>query len=467
MAQIIFEDDKENNEYVYGKFGDFKVIIMKKNGYINASKLCEQDNKQLRSWIRNDSSQKLIETVKNMVYEKTGEKTEVIIKINNITNNLRGSYVHSDLIPHIASWVSPDFAVKVSTIMNDTKIQNEQLKEENEKLRKITSDLTQNVKPLDGRTIMRELKMENGCVINIEQRSDGYINATKLCKAGNKLFGDYNRLKTTNEFINDLSLDMGIPISKIIEHEQHKSVQNTYVHPLIAINLSQWISPKFNVQVSKWTFELLTTSSVTLGKEKAISEIMQIEIDNIQKKLNESVELLKKQSNLISKLKDTEQKQINKIKEQMNQIKELEDKLMVDGDIYVIKCNLCNKRYVGSSNDAKIRFETHKHDRHGSDSLSEHIFNCGTKHIKLDLTNQEYDRHGSNPLSEQIFSHGSKNIELECVTTHRYNGDRHVLRTFEQEKIDEIKQKYGNNMIINKNNAINRTRSKSRTKVGT
>ncbi len=30
----------------------------------------------------------------------------------------RGTHVHPELIPHIASWVSPDFAVMVSKIVN-------------------------------------------------------------------------------------------------------------------------------------------------------------------------------------------------------------------------------------------------------------------------------------------------------------------------------------------------------------
>lgn len=44
----------------------------------------------------------------------------------------------------------------------------------------------------------------------IEQRySDGYINATALCKAAGKLFKDYMLNKSTQEFLNELSADTG------------------------------------------------------------------------------------------------------------------------------------------------------------------------------------------------------------------------------------------------------------------
>lgn len=35
----------------------------------------------------------------------------------------------------------------------------------------------------------------------ITRPSDGYINATQLCKAGNKEFNDYQRLKQTQEYL--------------------------------------------------------------------------------------------------------------------------------------------------------------------------------------------------------------------------------------------------------------------------
>ena len=53
--------------------------------------------------------------------------------------------------------------------------------------------------------------------IEIDQRKfDGYVNATAMCKACDKLFADYNRLSITKEFLEALSSDMGIPISQLV-----------------------------------------------------------------------------------------------------------------------------------------------------------------------------------------------------------------------------------------------------------
>jgi hypothetical protein len=48
------------------------------------------------------------------------------------------------------------------------------------------------------------------------RKEDGYINATLLCKAGNKKFNDYSRLAQTIEFLESMILIAGIPAIKII-----------------------------------------------------------------------------------------------------------------------------------------------------------------------------------------------------------------------------------------------------------
>jgi len=95
----------------------------------------------------------------------------------------------------------------------------------------------------------------------ISQRvTDGYINATAMCRASGKLMGDYLRLSTTKAFLSELSSDMGIPISELVQSIRGglPYLQGTWVHPQVAINLAQWLSPKFAVLVSKWVFEWMS-----------------------------------------------------------------------------------------------------------------------------------------------------------------------------------------------------------------
>ena len=120
LSDIAFEDI--NDKYCYGQYADFKVIMMKKNGYINATKMCQyisdqtHTNKQFYDWGENKNSIELINTVGSSP-EISGDEPIKVIKGGKI-EIIRGTYVHPDLIPHIASWASPTFAVKVSRIVN-------------------------------------------------------------------------------------------------------------------------------------------------------------------------------------------------------------------------------------------------------------------------------------------------------------------------------------------------------------
>ncbi|WP_417595307.1 KilA-N domain-containing protein [Parasphingorhabdus sp.] len=100
--------------------------------------------------------------------------------------------------------------------------------------------------------------------VSIDQRAnDGYINATAVCKASGKLLGHYLETKATKAFLKELSADIGIPISDLVQIIKggHPQMQGTWVHPQVAINLGQWASPKFAVLVSKWTFEWMSGSA--------------------------------------------------------------------------------------------------------------------------------------------------------------------------------------------------------------
>jgi hypothetical protein len=106
--------------------------------------------------------------------------------------------------------------------------------------------------------------------IVIESREDGMINATQLCKAGNKKFNDWYRLDSTKELINvieDENLKTGIPVFKNNENILKTGIMTiestkgrygcSWIHPDLAVQLAQWISPTFALQVSRWTRELV------------------------------------------------------------------------------------------------------------------------------------------------------------------------------------------------------------------
>ena len=96
----------------------------------------------------------------------------------------------------------------------------------------------------------------DGAVIPQRPR-DGYINATLLCKHVGKQFGHYREAARTQAFLEELSVDIGIPISTLLQSIKggNRLQQGTWVHPQVSVNLGMWLSPAFAVQVTKWVID--------------------------------------------------------------------------------------------------------------------------------------------------------------------------------------------------------------------
>ena len=137
------------------------------------------------------------------------------------------------------------------------------------------------------------------------RKLDGYINATQLCQAGNKLFSTYYRRKKTKEFLQEFAPTVQICTVKLIKHENGKNGErHVWVHPQVAINIAQWISASFDVKVSRWIYELMLFGDVKLGQERSNEEL-----ETKLKQSNNMIEILNEKLSTISikykKLKKT------------------------------------------------------------------------------------------------------------------------------------------------------------------
>jgi len=95
--------------------------------------------------------------------------------------------------------------------------------------------------------------IHNGAVVN-QRSTDGYMNATLMCKASGKEWSNYRQNAQTEAFLLALERSLGIPRDRLIQSiaTGPNDQRGTWVHPQVAINLAAWLSPKFAVQVSEW-----------------------------------------------------------------------------------------------------------------------------------------------------------------------------------------------------------------------
>jgi hypothetical protein len=118
----------------------------------------------------------------------------------------------------------------------------------------------------------------------IQQRlTDGYINATAMCKAAGKEWSAYRRTDTTEAFLKALQGSLKNHRDPLVQSvvaglNEHRG---TWVHPQVAIHLAQWVSPEFAVLVSEWVFEWLSGKSATDRVWKQFEDRVSLTYDNV------------------------------------------------------------------------------------------------------------------------------------------------------------------------------------------
>jgi predicted Zn-dependent protease len=123
-----------------------------------------------------------------------------------------------------------------------------------------------------------------------------YVNATQLCQTHGKWLKNWHKADKTKRFIEALVSAAPFGAAEtIIQIKLVGSQQSTWVHPKIAINIAQWISPEFDLWVADQIESLIFEGHVELmaskdkqlaGKDKQLAErdqrVEELELQTLQ-----------------------------------------------------------------------------------------------------------------------------------------------------------------------------------------
>jgi len=132
---------KLKNGFSVGEYDNIEIYL-DKYYFINCSKILRdtKSNKKISGWTRGKFAKALMKEIAKSLGVFA---TDLIVVYDNCHNDLRGSYCHPDLIPHLISWISPKFAHKVSKIVNEFMIR-EKLREKDEIIQNNVKELKNN-----------------------------------------------------------------------------------------------------------------------------------------------------------------------------------------------------------------------------------------------------------------------------------------------------------------------------------
>ena len=239
-----------------------ELLDKKYNNYINQIDTFKEESKTLCLELKKLQDKILLLEKENIMNKEKAEEYRKIIENTNLKSS-NGS-VSLQLEDSI---LTTKFKIKENdkldtTFQIDINLEHKQLNKI--KYKDVSEEVSKNI---------QTLKLKDNYQLNYRE-DDGFINITNLCKAGGKLFADWSRLKKTDSFKQILSSTMGIPIVDILKHELGgNGERHTWAHPQIAINIAQWISPEFDVLVSKWVYEIMLTGKVDIRNNKTTQEL--------------------------------------------------------------------------------------------------------------------------------------------------------------------------------------------------
>ncbi|GFW55303.1 putative KilA-N domain-containing protein 006L [Trichonephila clavipes] len=124
LNDICYEQIKDN--FYYGLFGDFRLVIDKNTGCFNATKLCNSGGKKFKHWSMLEKSKRLLnyydlkscgrDSNRSFYESKSRGRDSNLgfyeIKGDNndaLNKQITGQYVRQELILDIASWISVEF----------------------------------------------------------------------------------------------------------------------------------------------------------------------------------------------------------------------------------------------------------------------------------------------------------------------------------------------------------------------
>ena len=235
-----------DDTYSHAEYGDFKVIMNIKTGYINATKLCADGGKRFDNWLSNKNSQELIKEFHQLEFQ---EMTILITGGQNTT--IRGTYAHPDLIPHIASWVSPKFAIKVSKIVNEFLI-----REREEVIRRLTGEKSELIKMLEESEKQR--KNDHKESLKMLENMTRQNNITHI-----KLDETQGKLDKADNHIEELQITLDTVSNRI------EIVVDEVVPPSIRVELHEEIGiMELNESTSKYTHKVFCRQNKSANNAK-------------------------------------------------------------------------------------------------------------------------------------------------------------------------------------------------------
>jgi hypothetical protein len=266
---LIYEDiDYKHPTYTFGKakYGEFEVLMIKENGFINATKLCTLAGKNFTDYARRDWFKELVKFYNLLLSERSSK----IILQTEVIKHLRGTYIHPKILPHLLSRLSVEFADKVSDIVNNWVVREykESIREKDTKI----DDL------------MRELK-----IFREESKKD----MDKVIDQNTQVINQNNQLLDQNEIIadelletKDILMDTQDEVVRVNDEIVHVSGEMVKVNIKLGIACNERVPRPDSKSIEHFVFLKLSSPITKINGITYIYQVVRAKEVSLQSMIN-------------------------------------------------------------------------------------------------------------------------------------------------------------------------------------
>ena len=211
----ILADMKINDRYSKITYLGLECIMDMTTGYINATKFCSSasdESKRFDNYIANTRYKKLFDY---MISAPEYSGAEIIKKLEGGRPDLRGTYLHPDLLLDLASWISPSAYIKASRIVS-----NHLIREKEYEIRKLTGDKCELVKMLEEEKKERRQADKENKQLLLDMKLQNEKTHSKLDKTHTKLDKTKDILKRVETRVEKIVEEVVPPTKQVSLHEQ-------------------------------------------------------------------------------------------------------------------------------------------------------------------------------------------------------------------------------------------------------
>lgn len=250
------------------------------------------------------------------------------------------------------------------------------------------------------KSVEPEQPVQVGDFIMYAREKDGYINAGKLCAICGTKFAHYLGNKRAKKFLVELEnfLKEGDITPPLMSTSRSENRHGTYVHPLIALNIAQWASPKFGVRVTSWIYEMFLTGSARNQESNVMTNQGEYTPIKPQEHLSLESNCIKQLENQIQQItKDYERLEVDLFLKN-NSIKQLENQLQIKDSLVTQVTKYIENRPFHKEAPVVTPLKTQQSDEKAAPvviplKMEEQILNDYELEVKYERTREQKTRY--------------------------------------------------------------------------